>query len=73
MISKPALPSTPAGASTSASAGAKKKRTRRSDEDVVVAKKIKQQGKKKTERGLPDELWAKILEDVDDNSVTAFA
>merc|ERR1712188_256300 len=23
--------------------------------------------------GLPDELWAKILEDVDDNSVTAFA
>ena len=73
MVSKPALPSTSAGATTSASAGAKKKRTRRSDEDVVVAKKIKQQGKKKTNRGLPDELWAKILEDVDDNSVTAFA
>ena len=31
------------------------------------------QGGKEKRRGLPDELWAKILEDVDDNSVTAFA
>ena len=28
---------------------------------------------KREQQGLPDELWEKILESVDDNSVTAFA
>ena len=42
------------------------------NEDVVVAKQIKKQQQKKR-RGLPDELWDKILESVDDNSVLAFA
>ena len=43
------------------------------NEDVdVVAKQIKKQQLKKR-RGLPDELWDKILESVDDNSVLAFA
>merc|ERR1711977_425325 len=43
------------------------------NEDVdVVAKQIKKQQQKKR-RGLPDELWDKILESVDGNSVLAFA
>ena len=70
-------------ASTSASAS-KKRRTEKKttttttdqvedeNEDVVVAKQIKKQQQKKR-RGLPDELWDKILESVDDNSVMAFA
>ena len=68
-------------ASTSASAS-KKRRTEKKttttttdedeNEDVVVAKQIEKQQQKK-QRGLPDELWLKILQDVDDNSVMAFA
>ena len=42
------------------------------NEDVVVAKQIEKQQQKKR-RGLPDELWDKIFESVDDNNVTAFA
>ena len=38
---------------------------------VDVVAEEKQQKEKKKE--LPDELWAKILENVDDNSVVAFA
>jgi len=38
--------------------------------EVAEQNQQQQQNKK---AGLPDELWAKILEDVDDNSVTAFA
>ena len=67
--------------STSASAS-KKRRTEKKttttttdedeNEDVVVAKQIEKQQQKKR-RGLPDELWDKILESVDDNSVLAFA
>ena len=67
-------------ASTSASASKKRrteKKTRTTtvedeNEDVVVAKQIEKQQQKKR-RGLPDELWDKILESVDDNSVMAFA
>ena len=70
-------------ASTSGSASNKrrrrneKKRTttdevKNENEDVVVAKQIERQQQKKR-RGLPDELWEKILESVDDNSVLAFA
>ena len=73
-----------AGDVASTSASASKKRRRRDEkktptttdevenEDVVVAKQIKKQQQKKR-RGLPDELWDKILESVDDNSVMAFA
>ena len=74
-------------ASTSASASNKRRRrnekkrktatdqVENENEDVdvdVVAKQIKKQQQKKR-RGLPDELWDKILESVDDNSVLAFA
>ena len=76
-----------AGDVASTSASASKKRRRRDEkktttttdqdenenEDVdVVAKQIKKQQQKKR-RGLPDELWDKILESVDGNSVLAFA
>ena len=68
-------------ASTSASTSRKRRKrnerkTTKTDEveneDVVVAKQIKKQQQKKR-RGLPDELWDKILKSVDDNSVMAFA
>ena len=65
-------------ASTSASASKKRRRrdekktTTTTDQDENEDVQIKKQQQKKR-RGLPDELWDKILESVDDNSVMAFA
>ena len=39
----------------------------------VIKQMMEQQQQEKKKRGLPDELWRKILESVDDNSVMAFA
>ena len=64
-------------ASTSGEREKRRKRNERTTGDEDVVKQIKQQQeeekKKNSKAGLPDELWAKILEDVDDNSVMAFA
>ena len=64
-------------ASTSGEREKRRKRNERTTGDEDVVKQIKQQQeeekKKNSKAGLPDELWAKILEDVDDNSVFAFA
>ena len=67
---------TPAAAAAGDVAGKRastaKKRTRE-DEVVEQQKKKEKKLQQKKKPGLPDELWAKILEDLDDNSVTAFA
>ena len=60
------------GASTSATTSTKRKRKdKRETLGADVVKQMEQQQQKKPE--LLDELWLKILKDVDDNSVTAFA
>ena len=80
--SSSATPSVVAGGVASTSASTSRKRRKRNerktdDEDVAVAvKQIKEQQEEKKKNKnpeLPDELWAKIFEDVDDDSITAFA
>ena len=62
------------GASTSANTPTKRRRKhKRETLEVDVIKQMEQQQQEKKKRGLPDELWRKILESVDDNSVMAFA
>ena len=73
-------PSLVAGEVASTSASTSRKRRKRNerktgDEDVAVTQMKQQQEEKKNNNKaeLPDELWLKVLEDVDDKSVTAFA
>ena len=64
-----------ASASTSAETSKKRKlgqhESKINENDAVAVKQTVQQQQRKDV--LPDELWAKILEDVDDNSVIIFA
>ena len=68
-----------AGAAASTSGSTSKKRTRpdaskpNEEDDIIAEHKDHQQQQQQGNGMLPDELWDKILEDVDDNSVTAFA
>merc|ERR1719410_1898954 len=80
MSGKQTLAPTGEGASTSASTSKKRRKRNESNTDdaLDVAKQDEQneqneQNEQQKKRGLPDEVWAKILEDVDDNSVMAFA
>jgi len=82
-------PPPPSSSSSAAAAfaGAGTKRRRPDESDVVsektraennrslvaVVRVAEQNEQQQKEKRLPDELWAKIMEDVDDNSVTAFA
>ena len=60
------------GASTSASTSRKRRRGNEGKTATTDEENDKQQ-QNKLKRGLPDELWEKILGSVDDDSVTAFA